>query len=133
MSWNFVRFSNFNFKLNLKVSAFYLEKQKSLISKKKYCLSSTAKTHPKVGVSRLNFPEGFGFNCDKYFDLMWFWNKIASWPFLRSRYMIWLGCPYLNLKASADKGASSAYDSEYEQRFLVTGTRLRVLNLLLRL
>ena len=29
-------FTNFNFKLNLKVSAFYLEKQKSFISKKKF-------------------------------------------------------------------------------------------------
>ena len=41
---------NFDFELNLKVSAFYLEKQKSFI---------TAKVHPKDGVSRLNFPEGF--------------------------------------------------------------------------
>ena len=49
------------------------------------------------------------------------------------QHMIWLQCPYLNLTAPADKGASSAYDSEYEQRFLVTETRLRVLNLLLRL
>ena len=40
-------FTNFNFKLNLKVSAFYLEKQKCTV-------------HPREGVSRLNFPEGFG-------------------------------------------------------------------------
>ena len=46
----------------LKVSAFYLEKQKSFIPKKKYFLSRTAKVHPKEGVSRLNFPEGF--ECD---------------------------------------------------------------------
>ena len=53
-------FTNLNFKLNLKVSAFYLEKQKSFIPKNKYLLSRTAKIHPKDGVSRLNFPEGFG-------------------------------------------------------------------------
>ena len=52
-------FTNFNFKQILKVSAFYLEKQKSFIPKKKYDLSRTAKIHPKDGVSRLNFPEGF--------------------------------------------------------------------------
>ena len=54
-------FTNLNFKLNLKVSAFYLEKQKSFIPKKKYFLGRTAKVHPKDGVSRLNFPEGFAF------------------------------------------------------------------------
>ena len=42
----------------LKVSAFYLEKQKSFIPKKIF-LGRTAKIHPKDGVSRLNFPEGF--------------------------------------------------------------------------
>ena len=52
-------FMKFNFKMNVKVSAFYLEKQKSFISKK-YFLSCTTKVHPKGGVSRLNFPEGFG-------------------------------------------------------------------------
>ena len=51
-------FTSFNFKLNLKVSAFYLEKQKSFIPKK-YFLNRTAKIHPKDSVSRLNFPEGF--------------------------------------------------------------------------
>ena len=50
---------NLNFKLNLKVSAFYLEKQKSFIPKKKI-FGRTAKIHPKDGVSRLNFSEGFG-------------------------------------------------------------------------
>jgi hypothetical protein len=39
----------------LKVSAFYLEKQKSFIPKKKYFLSRTAKIDPKDGVSRPNF------------------------------------------------------------------------------
>ena len=34
MSWNFVRFLGIQFQLNLKVSAFYLEKQKSFIPKK---------------------------------------------------------------------------------------------------
>ena len=48
----------FNFKLNLKVSAFYLEKQKSFIPKKIF-LSRTAKIDPKDGVSHLNFSEGF--------------------------------------------------------------------------
>ena len=51
---------NLNFKLNLKVSAFYLEKQKSFIPKKNIFFGRTAKIHPKDGVSRLNFPEGFG-------------------------------------------------------------------------
>ena len=55
-------FTNLNFELNLKVSAFYLEKQKSFIPKKKYFLSRTAKVHPKDGVSCLNFPEGFEYN-----------------------------------------------------------------------
>ena len=46
---------NFNFKLNLKVSAFYLEKQKSFIPQKIFF-----KPYRQDGVSRLNFPEGFG-------------------------------------------------------------------------
>ena len=46
----------------LKVSAFYLEKQKSVIPKKIFFLSRTAKIDPKDGVSHLNFPEGFGKN-----------------------------------------------------------------------
>ena len=58
MLWGFMKF---NFKLNLKGSAFYLEKQKSFIPKKIF-FGRTAKMHPKDGVSRLNFPEGF----DKY-------------------------------------------------------------------
>ena len=46
----------------LKVSAFYLEKQKSFISKKNIFLavvSKQAKIIPKDGASPLNFPEGF--------------------------------------------------------------------------
>ena len=58
---------NFDFELKLKVSAFYLEKQKSFIPKKNIFLSHTAKIHPKDGVSRLNFPEGFEFSySNKY-------------------------------------------------------------------
>ena len=53
-------FAKFNFKQMLKVSAFYLEKQKSFIPKKKIFLSRTAKIDLKDGVSRLNFPKGFG-------------------------------------------------------------------------
>ena len=45
----------FNFKLSLKVSAFYLEKPKSFIPKKKYFLSRTAKIDPKDGGSHPNF------------------------------------------------------------------------------
>ena len=44
----------FNFKQVLKVSAFYLEKQKKNIPKK-YFLSRTAKIVPKDGVNRPNF------------------------------------------------------------------------------
>ena len=44
----------FNFKQILKVSAFYLEKQKVLFLKK-YFLSRTAKIDPKDGVSCPNF------------------------------------------------------------------------------
>ena len=44
----------------LKVSAFYLEKQKSFIPKKNIFLSRTANIDPKDGVSRLNFPQDFG-------------------------------------------------------------------------
>ena len=44
----------------LTISAFYLEKQKKFIPKKKYFLGRTAKIHPKDGVCSLNFPEGFG-------------------------------------------------------------------------
>ena len=43
------------FKPILKVSAFYLEKQKSFIPKKNVFLSRTAKVDPKYGVSRLNY------------------------------------------------------------------------------
>jgi hypothetical protein len=39
----------------LKVSAFYLEKQKRFIPNKIYFLSRTAKLDPKDGVSRPNF------------------------------------------------------------------------------
>ena len=52
----------------LKVSAFYLEKQKSFIPKKNIFLavfSKHAKIIPKDGASRLNFPEGFGQCNDK--------------------------------------------------------------------
>ena len=51
---------NFNFKQILKVSAFYIEKQKSFIPKKKHFSSRTAKVDQIDGVSRPNFPEGFG-------------------------------------------------------------------------
>ena len=54
-------FTNSNFKLNLKVSALYLENKKGFIPKKIF-FGRTAKVHPKDGVSRLNFPEGFGSN-----------------------------------------------------------------------
>ena len=50
----------FNFKLNLKVSAFYLGKQKSFIPKINF-FGRTAKIHPKDGISCLDFPEGFDF------------------------------------------------------------------------
>ena len=55
---------NFNFKLNLRVSAFYLEKQKSFIPKKKFRPLSISKQ--KSFVYWLNFPEGF--------DLKDLWN-----------------------------------------------------------
>ena len=45
------------FKLNLKVSSFYLEKQKSFVIRKIYFLSRTAKIDPKDGVSRFIFPK----------------------------------------------------------------------------
>ena len=35
-------------------------KNKKVLFLKKYFLSRTAKIHSKDGVSRLNFPEGFG-------------------------------------------------------------------------
>ena len=54
MSYDFVKFMKFNFKQMLKVSAFYLEKQKSLIPKK-YFLSRTAKIDPKDGAFCPNF------------------------------------------------------------------------------
>jgi hypothetical protein len=44
----------------LKVSAFYLEKQKSFIPKKKNFLSRTAKIDPKDGI--IIFSEGFGYH-----------------------------------------------------------------------
>ena len=49
----------------LKVSAFYLEKQKSFIPPKKYFLNRTAMIDPKDGVSRLNFPEGFDLSFEQ--------------------------------------------------------------------
>ena len=42
-----------------KFQLFYLEKKKSFIPKKIF-FGRTANLHPKDGVSRLNFPEGFG-------------------------------------------------------------------------
>ena len=48
-------FTKFNNKQMLKVSAWYLEKQKSFIHKEKYSLSRTAKIDPKDGVRRPNF------------------------------------------------------------------------------
>ena len=51
----------FNFKLNLKVSAFYLEKQKSFIpEKKKKKIKPLSISKQKIFVYRPNFPEGFG-------------------------------------------------------------------------
>ena len=51
-------FTKFNFKLNLKVSAFYLEKRKSFIPiKKRFKPLSISKQ--KSFVYWLNFPEGF--------------------------------------------------------------------------
>ena len=57
-----MRFHEILFKQILKVSAFYLEKQKSSIPKKKFFLavfSKHARVIPKDGASHLNFPEGF--------------------------------------------------------------------------
>ena len=48
----------------LKVSAFYLEKQKSFITKKKF-LSRTTKIDPKDGACCPNFSEGFDFTVSK--------------------------------------------------------------------
>ena len=53
---------NFNFELNLKVSAFYLEKKKLLFLKKIF-LGRTAKVHPKDGVQRIPA------NVNNYFGL----------------------------------------------------------------
>ena len=58
-----------NFKLNLKVSAFYLEKQKSFILKKNFKPMSISKQ--KSFVYCLNFPEGFA-NSDQI-------NELACW------------------------------------------------------
>ena len=55
MSWNFMSFTKFYFKQVLKISAFYLEKQKSFIPKKNIFLSRTAKMDPKDGISRPNY------------------------------------------------------------------------------
>ena len=55
-------FTKFNFKLNLKVSAFYLEKQKSFIPKKNVFWSLSI-SKQKSFVYWLNFPEGFGSLC----------------------------------------------------------------------
>ena len=52
-------FTKFFFKQILKVSAFYLEKQKNIFLA---VFSKHAKVIPKDGASRLNFPEGFGGN-----------------------------------------------------------------------
>ena len=77
-------FMKFNFKLNLKVSAFYLEKQKSFIPKKKFFFGRTAKIHPKDGVSRLNFPEGFGKIIAKIDSEFW---KCLSAQFFGNSYI----------------------------------------------
>ena len=58
--------------MNLKVSDFYLEKQKSFIPKKKFFFGRTAKIHPKDGVNHLNFPEGFAMGYKfSWYDSLW--------------------------------------------------------------
>ena len=47
---------NLTWKFHLSI----LKNKKVLFLKEKYFLSRTAKIHPKDGVSRFNFPEGFG-------------------------------------------------------------------------
>ena len=59
MSWNFARFHEIQFQTEPKNFSFLSWKTKKNIPKKKI-LSRTAKIDPKDGVSRLNFPEGFG-------------------------------------------------------------------------
>ena len=51
-------FTNLNFELNLKVSSFYLEKQKSFIPKK-FFFKPLSISKQKSFVYWLNFPEGF--------------------------------------------------------------------------
>ena len=67
MSWNFVRFHELNFELNLKVSAFYLEKQKNFITKKNFKPSSISKQ--KSFVYWLNFSEGFDLNYKHFLQI----------------------------------------------------------------
>ena len=64
-------FTKFIFKQILKVSAFYLEKQKSFIPKKNVFLavvSKHAKIIPKDGASRPNLREGFALYSWKSLD-----------------------------------------------------------------
>ena len=55
-------FMKFNIKLNLKVSAFYLQKQKSFIPKKKKLSCCQYLNKKKSFLYRLNFPERFCLN-----------------------------------------------------------------------
>ena len=57
-------FMKFNFKMNLKVSAFYLEKQKSFISKKKI-FGPLSISKQKSFVYWLNFLGGFWVSRDE--------------------------------------------------------------------
>ena len=66
MSWNFVR--KFNFKQKLKVSAFYLEKQKSFSSKKVFFKPkplNMPRQIQKMALADIIFSEGFGSRRDK--------------------------------------------------------------------
>ena len=78
-------FTNLNFKLNLKVSAFYLEKQKSFIPKKKFFWPLSI-SKQKSFVYWLNFLEGF---AQYYWDIsalpsgkLFFWFVVIFFLFI---------------------------------------------------
>ena len=88
----------------LKVSAFYLEKQTSFIPKKKI-LGRTAKIHPKDGVSRLNFPEGFEGNLIKLRNVLWLRFLLFDKDKKKTRTLFFLPCThtYTHVKVTQPK------------------------------
>ena len=89
MSWSFVRFHEFKFQTEPESFSFLSWK---VLFLKKYFFGRTAKIHPKDGISRLNFLEGFALS--QYF------LNIDPWYFGIKNIMIWFYARYFFWRSS---------------------------------